>query len=204
MGSKLCYLAINATPESILGVFDLSINSSSTEMPVGDCWIAELKTGWSILWSEDLEFGQNSIKAIDELSYKADIYVTEVHEGVMWSACSLWRTGRKVWQVQYAGEDGPDINRLLTKGELPERFESIKTKALEEQNAEGNGMDYLFDIAISLAKEATGFECSDELLSERDVEAFYVLSSINSSSGTQTEKPLSAIRSIFAILFGKR
>jgi len=74
----------------------------------------------------------------------------------MASSASAWKNGRKVWWLDYKGEDG--VSDVRVNGELPPEFASIHERLRKEQAADQEGdCDFMHDTPIELAEVITGF-----------------------------------------------
>ena len=174
MGFRICYLASKASPEKLTAALNVTMDAPVTDMPDGDWWIAKLKDNdWTILWSEDEEFGQHSIDHVAALSNEYDTYLCEVNETVMWSSAAFWKSGQQVWKVTHAG-DGKDIYDLTETGTLPDGLADLKQKAIAQQQKDGGGVDHIFEIPLDLA--ALDFEYRHEhFLNDRRVDTFHTI-----------------------------
>ncbi len=91
------------------------------------------------------------------------------------SLATEWRDGRQVWSVSHDGSEGGD--QLDVEGELPAVFEELKQEAVAaqaESEADGGGVNFVFDIPLDLAAEITGFR-HDEMGFDDDIAPFTVL-----------------------------
>ena len=126
MGFRICYIASRATAEQLVSSLGLSTGETRQDVPEGEWWAARLrKSGWTVLWSEAEDFGQQVTAQVAQLSRAFDTYICEVNETVMWSAAEYWSGGRRVWRLTHAG-DGGDILDLTETGSLPEAFFSAE------------------------------------------------------------------------------
>lgn len=173
MGFRICYIASKLDPDELAAGLNLQIAGSESAMPVDDWWTAVLKSsGWSILWSQDEEFGARSRDQLAELSYKAELVHCVVNETVMWSSAECWSKGKSVWTITHAG-DGDDMFDLSTQGELPIGFRDIKERQFLSQQNDGE-VDHVFDIPVKLVSSITGFRY-DDYLEREAVDEFRVL-----------------------------
>lgn len=174
MGFRICYIASKLDPNEMVAALGLQIVGNEDEMPDSSWWIAVLKkSGWSVLWSEDEEFGARSRDQLADLSHKADLVHCEVNETVMWSSSEFWSKGKSVWNVTHAG-DGDDRFDLNTKGELPSQFSDIKEQQFQTQKNEEEDVDHIFEIPLDLAKSYIGFRHED-FLQRDDVDEFRII-----------------------------
>jgi len=171
MGFSICYIATKATPKQVLTHLRLSATGETQDMPDYDWWVAQSATGYTIFWSENFEFCMKSQKKIAALSQSAEVYVGEVHEGVMWSSCAFWQKGCQLWSVQHTGDGSDDVDtsyfNLHISGKPPEIFEGIKAKYFEAQKTDGENVDHVFEIPIALTEQISGFRYDKIVTSER-------------------------------------
>lgn len=171
MGFRICYLASKASPEKLAEALSLALGDRQTEMPDGQWWIARLiQGGWTILWSENEDFGRNTIAQVSELSKQYETYVCEVNEQVMWCSAEFWKDGQQIWKITHAG-DGGDIFDLSETGVFPEGFSELKQMHSLAQQNDCEGVDHIFEIPLDLAALAFGFR-HENYLEKSDVESF--------------------------------
>ena len=175
MGFRICYVAAQRPATELTTSLGLKIIGQDDEMPEGAWWVANLKqSGWSVLWSEDEEFGARSQELLAETSKTSDLIHCEVNETCMWSAATYWSDGKPVWTVTHAG-DGDDIYDLTTEGTLPAQFADIKQQHFLKQEGDAD-CDQIFEIPLELARSFIGFRHED-VLEPDDVDTFYEVSS---------------------------
>lgn len=133
----------------------LTLTSTVDEANETPFSIAELPSGWTILFVNDVEyaFGERP----EQLSRGNRILTFQVHEGVMYSRAAEFRDGTCIWAVEH--DSDPDIRHLEAAGELPGDFEAIRTECLKAQDAEGENpmVDYIIDIPAKLTMSPTGY-----------------------------------------------
>ncbi|MCG7574813.1 hypothetical protein MHM39_14670 [Phaeobacter sp. CNT1-3] len=174
MGFRICYLASKAAPDELIEKLGLTKGNSVEEMPAGVWWAAKLEnSGWTILWSEDENFGGSVQAEIAELSQTHQTYICEVNETVMWSSSELWEKGQQVWKVTHAG-DGEDRFNLSEIGELPENYTALKQLHFLNQKQEEENVDHIFEIPLDLPALRIGFRHED-YLETKDVTSFEVV-----------------------------
>ena len=193
MGFSICYITTKATPDQVIEHLKLSVTRETQEMPDYDWWVAKPTTGYTVFWSEDFEFCMKSQGKIEALSQCAEVYVGEVHEGVMWSSCAFWHRGEQIWSVQHTGDgseaEDPSHFNLHTSGTPPEIFEGIKAKYFEAQKTDGEDVDHVFEVPIALTEQISGFRYDKITTSDR----FLIVT-----------PPLGKQRGFIAKLFGKK
>lgn len=91
----------------------------------------------------------------------------------MWSSAELWKGGQQIWKVTHAG-DGDDIFDLSETGTLPEGYFDLKQKHTSDQQNDGEGVDHIFEIPLSLAALDFGFRHED-YLEQSDVDSFLII-----------------------------
>lgn len=172
MGFRICYLASTASPQEMSDALGLTMGAPADERPEGEWWAARLLTsGWTILWSEDENFGRSAVRLVEALSQTHQTYVCEVNETCMWSSAEFWQDGRCEWKATHAG-DGGDIFDLTETGDLPENYSSIAQRHIANQHSDGDGVDHIFEVPLDLADSVIGFR-HDEYLEAGNVEMFF-------------------------------
>jgi hypothetical protein len=92
------------------------------------------------------------------LSTGRDIVVVHIEETTMMFWASRWRNGHEVWAVRHEAVEGP--RHLEVEGDLPAQFPAIRDKFFAAQDKEDAGesaVDFIAEIPIGLAEDATGF-----------------------------------------------
>lgn len=174
MGFRICYIATTASPNELVEALNLNLGEVSNEMPQGSWWIARLKgSDWTLLWSENEEFGQSSIKQIETLSELHKTYLCEVNETVMWSSAELWVDGEKLWKVSHTGDE-EDKFQLSEYGKLPENYTKIVETHFADQKHDGEDVDHVFEVPLNLVASEIGFRHEDHLEAS-DVEEFLLV-----------------------------
>jgi hypothetical protein len=133
----------------------------------------ELPDGWYVILSS--EMGLLEPAKLAKWSVGGRVVAVAVHEGSMNSLATEWRDGRQVWSVSHDGSEGGD--QLDVEGELPDVFEELKQEAVAaqaESEADGGGVNFVFDIPLDLAADITGFR-HDEMGFDDEIEPFTVL-----------------------------
>lgn len=136
------------------GFRDTGENDEANEAPFS---VAELPTGWTVLWSNDQTFAK--IETCTPLSLKAPVLSCWVNETAMFSSANYFDRGHYLWFVGHDAQRG--MNNLESDGELPDQFSSIRDRLIAEQDAAGGedaDVDFIFDIPLELAQSICGFK----------------------------------------------
>jgi hypothetical protein len=157
MGFSISWLAFhNLSKSEVLkrsGFRDLGIEDDTNETPFS---LAELPTGWVILFSNDFDFG--AAEHLIKLSSRAVIISCQAEEHIMFSGAYCYADGREAWRVWHDSDRGR--RHLATQGTLPPEFGPIKihlnAQQADNDRAEGD-VDYIFDIPVELAAKLTGY-----------------------------------------------
>ena len=72
----------------------------------------------------------------------------------MVSSAANWKDGVQVWSVTHDTQQGD--RHLDVQGALPVAFPAIRDRLTEEQQKD-DGVDFIFNIPVDLAKEMTGY-----------------------------------------------
>lgn len=119
--------------------------------------VAEIPDGWTIVFSEDFEWvGRIDAAALSALG---DVLGCKFEDKVdMATAAFLVRGGREIWRVEHEN----DLDRLVVvTGEPPPLFETLRDALWRKQEAD-DGVDYLHDLPLDLAKAICGFRVDDD------------------------------------------
>ncbi len=157
MGFKISWIGFKGLSKgdvlSNIGFHDSGRHDDANEASFS---LAELPTGWSILFSNDIEFG--SPENLRSLSNGADILSCQVHEGVMYSAVHQAAEGRDLWSVCHDCQI--DMYNLSVSRNPPSIFADISKALHAKQDENGGvdaGVDYIFDIPVEVAFQLTGY-----------------------------------------------
>ena len=158
MGYKISWLAARGMPpESLLDHFGLMSTGEADEANEAAFSIAELPTGWTILWSNDQAFP--TIACCQALSYIAPVVSCWVNETVMFSSCNYFENGDSRWFVGHDSQNG--IYHIESEGILPSKFTEVSERLFAAQESEGgeaSDVDLVFDIPLELAESICGFK----------------------------------------------
>ena len=156
MGFKISWIGFEkldaATVAERVGLTLTSTVDEANEMPFS---IAELPSGWTILFVNDVEYAFGDRPA--ELSKGHRVLTFQVHEGVMYSRAAEFRDGTCIWAVEHDSDSG--IRHLETEGNLPGDFAAIHAECSRAQDAEGEKpmVDHIIDVPARLAMAPTGY-----------------------------------------------
>lgn len=125
------------------------------------------------------------------LSAGCEVVCCFLEEHVMVSRAAGWKDGDRLWSVLHDGQED-DVGDLQVVGAPPPELATIEAAARAEQRATPEGVDFVFDVPVDLAKALTGFR-HDEL--EREYE---LLEPVPERDATPGRRP-----SLLARLFGR-
>lgn len=157
MGFKISWLAFENVEKGRLleelGFRDTAIRDEANESPFS---AAQLKNGWSIIWSNDFEWAETQPV---KLSFPGGRAVScQLHEGVMVSIAHGAQDGIERWSVSHDAQAG--LMDLTIHGDTPAELAEVKSRLFAEQAQEDKThaeVDLIFDIPIDLAEKITGF-----------------------------------------------
>jgi hypothetical protein len=137
----------------------LATTGQTEELPESPISMAELDTGWNVLWYN--EYGCPFLQPEDlaNLSKDQDVMLCLIEEHVMASSSEMWSGGKRKWWLSHEGENGP--KGLAIDGDLPGSFPEIRKQMEESQRAEGGDeadVDYIFEIPLKVAQSLVGFK----------------------------------------------
>lgn len=173
MGFRICTIASPVPPEALLQALGLAASGpTQAEMPGGPWWVARFRPqGWSLLWSENPNFGFENEERLRALSESgAQVVLCEVNETDMCSAAEGWQDGRSLWRVSHSG-DGMDRFDLHVRGTPPAGLEAIRARHIRAQKAGDGSVDHIFEIPLDLAASFHGFR-HDSWPAAEDSEGF--------------------------------
>lgn len=137
----------------LLGFRDTGQADEANEAPFS---AAQLPNNWTIIWSNDFDFG--SAQHLDALSNRTKIISCQVEEHIMFSACHCSFNGQPLWSVWHDGQEG--VYDIHAAGTAVSQLAGIEARQRALQDANGGaegGVDYGFDIAVELAAELTTY-----------------------------------------------
>ena len=115
---------------------------------------ARLPSGWFLIVGESAW-----TKTAQELSAGCQAIYLEASDTAMSSMAILWEDGRQVWKVLREGDPSAP-HEVMTEGDPPPEFHTIYAQLLEKQraaDAEGEEVDYLYNVPVDLATAITGY-----------------------------------------------
>ncbi len=159
MGFSISWIAVQGKPKTSvlaeLGLQETGGVESVSDWPMGG---AELPGGWYLLFLDDLVHPFTEEEVLSTLSKDCYAVVCQVEEHVMASAAFAYRDGKKVWDVTHESELGK--RHRLENGQLPAEYSQVRDTLLKEQDVgdrEEHGVDYVWDIPVTLAYEVVGY-----------------------------------------------
>jgi hypothetical protein len=152
--SWIGFKALNKT-EAIrrAGFRDTGSQDEANEAPYS---AAALPTGWTILFSNDFDYG--SAEHLLVLSLGTMVVACQTEEHIMYGAAHCSLDGREVWSVWHDSERG--IYDLSTRGALPAELESIRKRLTAKQKESGGAesiVDYIYDTPVEFLYAMTGY-----------------------------------------------
>ncbi len=172
MGYSISWLAIQGqNAESVCEKMGLKQTGQFEEIPDASnpLYGCQLPSEHYLIFANDCEFA--SQQKLAELSQLGELVSCSAEEHTMASASAGWSNGKIVWSIDHDSYHG--LEHLQTIGKLPPMFAEIRDRLLTQQAHEDEGgTDYVFDIAIEVAQELTGFRHDQEIpgLSEKPFE----------------------------------
>ena len=153
MGFRISWLAKQASKGSLLtelGFSDTGVPDEANEAPFS---VAELPTGWAVVWSNDASWA--NIALCEPLGWRSPVVSCWVNETTMVSMINYF-DGDDYW---FVGHDAA-YDRSI-EGEVRPEFQDIVNRLSAEQAAsegsEPEAIDYMFDIPIEIAQRITGY-----------------------------------------------
>lgn len=157
MGFNASWLAVRGKPtESVLDLMSLKRTGEFEEVPESPVTGIALPTGWYLIFANDFAFIDRAL--LSRLSEGAEVVTCAVEEHVMVSSASGLKDGAEIWSILHDSREG--MRHLKFSGELPDQFDSIRSRLFAEQSATGgddSDVDYVFDVPVEVASALTGF-----------------------------------------------
>jgi hypothetical protein len=120
---------------------------------------ATVSTGWQLLYLNDYPRPDSEVLA--ELSADAELLFCDANETCMSSFATGWENGVEKWIVFHDAQKS--LTHLVTDGELPDLYASIRNTKLREQADAGGDVDHVFDVPIDLFAALTGIRYDRDL-----------------------------------------
>ncbi len=192
MGYALSWTAVRGkAPELVLAAHELRPTGKAYELPdrrTPFCW-GRLEGGWILVASSPIgalevamaiarkrisEMGAwHDPRFLDEsdaaapflasLSAGCELVGCFLEEHAMVSRAVAWRDGVLAWSVLHDGQR-EGVGHLAVAGEPPAALSALASAARAQQQATPEGVDFLLDVPIDLARAATGFRHDDTAL----------------------------------------
>lgn len=164
MGWSITWCAVREDKaERFLSQLGLLPTGETEELPQSLISMAQLDTGWRVIWYNKYDCPFLNARELSALSNDNDVLLCRVEEHVMASSSEMWSQGKRKWWLSHEGEDGP--RGLDTDGDPPESFPAIRKEMEEAQRAAGGDdaeVDYMFEIPLKLAQALVGFKHDEE------------------------------------------
>lgn len=123
-------------------------------------YISERPNGWVVVFSEDVEWGdQTRVVDLSRLGPAVGLQFEDKVEMTA-TACAA-RDGVVLWRVHHVNDP---LYRLDVSGEPPAELEAIRARLFREQQEDGgeeSDADFIHDIPIEVAKAACGYRADE-------------------------------------------
>lgn len=166
MGFSLSWVAVKGKSlEQVLPILELEPTGEHLDEAEAVFCATTLKNGWCVVISDAVRtplFDQAILQNLS--SNNGQVVWCMVEEHVMCSAADAYHNGQKTWSVGYSGENG--IADVHSTGNLPTEFDQILADLQTQQTQAGGtqaDVDYIHDVAISLAHAITSFRHDEEI-----------------------------------------
>jgi len=165
VGFKCSWVAFQNTPKyQILDVIGGIDTGEEMEIPFEtELCIAELPDNWILICAEDFMYAAPDVSFPDEgnmarLSAKGRVLGCMFHEGIMFSAASMYEFGKELWCVMYNSEE--ESQPIMVTKNMPDNFPAVYERLRAEQekaDRQGDDVAYLFDVPIEVASGLCGY-----------------------------------------------
>ncbi|QDU94541.1 hypothetical protein [Lignipirellula cremea] len=171
MGFRVAIIAVHGKSRKQLyaeyGVEPTGAREEIAESPVcGAC----VSTGWELLYLNNAPRPDSAQLAV--LSRQAELLFCDVNETTMTSFATGWSRGTEDWLLFHDGQ--VSLTHLTTAGDLPDEYAAIRDALVQQQTADADGVDYLFDVPVELFAALTGVRY-DRDLPAAEATPFYTL-----------------------------
>lgn len=153
MGFRISWIAMQAPLADALAALGAKTTGAAGEYFDFPLSLGELPNGWTVVWSEDETYFDPERSA--EISRHLPLLSCWVNETVMHSRVIRFEDGEQIWAVWHEGDEVPD--HIDHFGQPPEELAALVGYAREQQ-ANDEGVDYLFDVPLTLAENICGFK----------------------------------------------
>jgi hypothetical protein len=166
MGTGTSWIAVEGTTlEQLARELGLApVTDRSAHRDESSFRVAMLPNGWALLvrpMEGDGVVAEREL--LKKLSSGRGVVGCDEESHVMYSASSEWRDGSEVWAEIHSSAQAPD--HLDTRGELPPEGAAVKAawiaKHAEAVRA-GEGVDYVYEVPLELAKLVVGYRLESE------------------------------------------
>ncbi len=153
MGYRISWLGARVPASRLLEAVGLTATDQPDEANESRFSVAELPTGWSIIWSNDEEWA--TLERVPTLSATVPTIAGMVDETIM-VAFTDYADPTTRWFVQYGlEEDG------VLAGSWPETLEPVIATARHRQAGESDdpddSIDHVFEVPVEAGRIATGW-----------------------------------------------
>jgi hypothetical protein len=160
MGFHVSWLAIRGQSAEVLRTnLKLRETAERQPFPESDQILGiDLPSGWYLVYFSNMFAPEYELADLKQLSTDAEIISCMVEETSMSSEVEMFENTQHRWLVRHMNfGDGPET---FTEGDLPTAYLTIHNEILARQEAagaEGEGVDYEFDLPAKLAQHVTGY-----------------------------------------------
>jgi hypothetical protein len=169
MGHSLSWIAINGKPtEEVQQILGVKVTGKRGNFGEHALVGRQLQNGWYILIANSCDDRITKGKTLTELSRGCQVVTCSIEEHVMFSSCTNWKKGKKIWSIRHNGDQG--TFNIVSSGKLPDSYSSLKDEIFKKQKVDGGenaDVDYVFELPLEIAKRVVGFK-HDEEFSEGD------------------------------------
>ncbi|KQO07980.1 hypothetical protein ASF09_08585 [Sphingomonas sp. Leaf242] len=154
MGFRVSWMAVSGVNSDALlahfGFRDTGVLDAANESLFS---IAELGTGWTVLWSNDEAFASDETAAL--LSQYGPVLAVCVNETCMHSTAVMFENKTSRWRLHHEGDKV--LDHLVIEGNLPFQASAMIADFRAKQ-AHATDVDFMFDIPLEVARSICGFK----------------------------------------------
>lgn len=156
------YAVFDCEPAQVQHALGLTPDGETAEFPDSAVAGAVTKAGVYVLCFNDRKlYGED---AIGPIAKRFRYLACTANETCMYSALVAVNCGREEWSVIH--DSSKEARHLETHGDVPSPWAAIRRRKFAQQEADGEGVDHIFDIPIELFVELGGVRYDECLESD--------------------------------------
>ncbi len=162
MGYRCSWVAVHDKPlNELLTALELERTGERFDFSEPGLNAIESRDGWNVVIAD----GQETMDSLTEanakqLSKGTRALFFQCNDASMVTLLVEYKDGKEGWSIRYNGTDGVSTPEVF--GEVPDVVNQVVAEQSEEQSAEGDDVDCMYDIAPAVGLDITGFRHDQE------------------------------------------